>query len=84
MRRRVDGRSVPLAKLLDNLPEHLAQSPGHKDEVAYRAWSDALYEYVAAHGYTRLELMREQVFRTMGPIRDRPRPRPAPSKKRPS
>ncbi|MGI9083690.1 MAG: hypothetical protein ACR2FE_00185 [Aeromicrobium sp.] len=83
MRRRVDGRSVPLGELLDNLPEHLAQPPAG-DRDAYNKWKVALDEYVAAAGYSKLELMREQVRRQMNPQRDRPRPRPAPGKKRPS
>lgn len=75
MKRRVEGRDVPLGELLDNLPEHLAQSPkatATQDyDAAYRAWSNARYEYVAAHGYDRLELMREDVARMRRPPKER-------------
>ncbi|MGI9083984.1 MAG: hypothetical protein ACR2FE_01675 [Aeromicrobium sp.] len=79
MKRRVDGRSVPLAELLDELPEHLAQPPAN-DHDAYNKWSVAFDEYVAGYGYSKLELMREQVFRQMNPRPDRPRPRPEPKR----
>lgn len=77
---------MPLERLLDNMPEHLAQSPtdipvGSRsrcatatqgyDAAAYRAWSDARYEYVARYGYTHLDLIREEVRRLMNPPKER-------------
>ncbi|MGI9083983.1 MAG: hypothetical protein ACR2FE_01670 [Aeromicrobium sp.] len=69
MKRRVEGRSVPLQELLEGF---LRQRPPASDDAAHEEWKAQMYLAAADAGFTGLE-----VFRQM-------RPRPAPSKRRPS
>lgn len=69
MKRRIEGRNVPLEELLE--PFFQAEvSRGSVD-----GWYDEMYAVAAEHGYTHLDVIRAGVYRQMNP-------RPAPSKRR--
>lgn len=76
MKRRTEGRSVPLENLIEEFKAKYPEPPATEyDSDAHREWSKALYAHAAEHGYNSLEVIRAGVYRQMNP-------RPAPSMKR--